>query len=90
MGRGSLCRVVRSDYTYRHFITLDVRAMGLKLFRRHSVGVVGAGIMLANFREAGTVVWDKGRIKILVGISKSSSAHLSRYSVRTGSLPQIL
>ena len=42
----------------RHFITRDVRAVDLKLFRLQSAAVFGEGMMMGDFRQAGMVAWD--------------------------------
>ena len=59
----------------KHFITTDVRAMGLKLFRLLLADVFGTGMMVADFMQAGMVAWVRERLKILVRISESWSAH---------------
>lgn len=41
----------------KHFITTDVRAMGLNLFRLLLAGVMGVGMMIADFRQAGMMAW---------------------------------
>lgn len=47
--------------------------MGLKSFRL--LLFLGAGIMIADFKHDGMMAWVRERLKILVKISDSWSAH---------------
>ncbi len=61
----------RATSLSKHFVNTDVRAMGLKLFRLLLAGVFGAGLMMADFRQARMLALVRDGSKILVKISKS-------------------
>lgn len=41
----------------------NVRAMGLRLLSLLLAGVLGAGMMMGNFKQGGVMAWDREKIE---------------------------
>jgi len=50
----------------KHFMTTDVRLMGLQSLRHFDVDDFGTGMMVAVFRHGGMMACDSERLNILV------------------------
>ncbi len=78
----------RNTSLSKHFISTDVKAIGLKLFKLQSVVVLETGMITDVFRQVGMMALVKERLRILVRIPESWSAHTESTFPGTPSGPE--